>query len=93
MDRRLFLRIVALGGLGAAVGGRDARALKLVECATDGEDTACRRIAEHEETLRRMDQMLVDRGISDPAERKALLAAAACPLCGLPLVATADGAF
>jgi len=93
MDRRHFLRVAALAGLGVAAGGREAAALKLVECADDSAEPACKRIAEHEGFLREMDQMLVEKGVADPAERRALLAAATCPVCGMPLTPSATGAF
>ncbi|EPY03357.1 hypothetical protein [Magnetospirillum fulvum] len=93
MDRRHFLRVTGLAGLGVVVGGREAAALKLVECSDDSTDTACKRIAEHEGFLRDMDRMLTEKGISDPAQRQALLAAATCPVCGVPLMPSATGAF
>ncbi|CCG39593.1 hypothetical protein [Magnetospirillum molischianum] len=93
MDRRHFLRVTALAGLGVAVGGREAAALKQIDCSDDGANYACKRIAEHEGFLRDMDQMLAEKGVNDPAERQALLAAATCPVCGLPLMPSATGGF
>jgi len=93
MDRRQFLRVTGLTGLGVAVGGREAAALKLVECSDGSSETACKRIAEHEAFLRDMDRMLAEKGVDDPAQRQALLAAATCPVCGMPLMASATGAF
>jgi len=93
MDRRQFLRVSGLTGLGVALGGREAAALKLVDCAEDGTDPACKRIAEHEGYLRDLDRMLTEKGISDPAQRQTLLAAATCPVCGVPLLPSATGAF
>jgi hypothetical protein len=93
MDRRHFLRVSALAGLGIAVGGRVAAALTRVECGNDSTEFACKRLAEHEGFLRDMDRMLAEKGVTDPAQRQALLAAATCPVCGLPLTPSATGAF
>lgn len=93
MDRRHFLRVATLAGLGVAVGGREAMALKRIECDDDSSETACKRIAEHEGLLRDLDRRLAESGVTDPAQRQALLAAASCPVCGLPLMPSATGTF
>jgi hypothetical protein len=92
MDRRRFLASSLLGGLGVATTGTDAKALQMVECGPDSAEDGCRRIAEHDDLLQSIDAMLVKKGLS-AFERRAVLATASCPFCGLPLMGAGQGVF
>jgi len=94
MDRRSFLRLGALAGLGCAVGAAPAAAFQQVDCDETGSaDPACRRLDEHQNRLRRLDEALVQRGVTDPEQRRVILAAAICPVCGVPLIGDGAAAF
>jgi hypothetical protein len=86
MDRRRFIAASLLGGLGAAAA--PAHAFQLGECKDGSAEAACKRLAEHDELLLQIDRMLAEKGL-DEGQRKAVLAAAACPFCGQPLMPVA----
>lgn len=89
MNRRHFLSVSALGAAGLAA--VPARAMEIIDCGGSPGVNTCRKLTEHQEILQRLDTMLAEKGLG-PDERKAALAAASCPFCGLPLAA-AGGAF
>ncbi|MEO0036714.1 MAG: hypothetical protein RLZZ501_2737 [Pseudomonadota bacterium] len=94
MDRRTFLRLGALAGLGCVAGAAPAAAFQQIDCEESGSaDPACRRLDEHQNRLRQLDAALAERGVSDPEQRRQILAAATCPVCGLPLIGSGSGAF
>ncbi len=83
MNRRHFLSSTVLAGAGLAGLAQPARAFTLQKC--DENDTlACREIARHDDVMAQINALLEQKGLS-PAERQAVLAAAACPFCGQPL--------
>jgi hypothetical protein len=85
MDRRQFLSTSVLSGLAlAAVSGR-AYAFSQQSCDAQSADPACRELIRHHELVAQLETALAKRGL-DEAQRKAVLAAATCPFCGLPLI-------
>lgn len=91
MDRRRFLTTSLLAGLGVAASTGAANAFQLSECGASSGDAACRRLSEHEDFLKQLETRLAQAGMAE-GERRAVLAAASCPVCGVPL-ASSGGAF
>jgi|AGTN01.1.fsa_nt_gi hypothetical protein len=89
MNRRRFLSASVLG---AAIAATPAKALEIVDCERAPGTGTCRKLTEHEEILLRLDAMLAEQGLA-PDERKAMLAAASCPFCGLSLAGGGPGRF
>lgn len=86
MDRRGFLISVLAAGGGLAVPTRPASALQVVECGDGAAASACGVMDAHDDLLRQMEQALAERDMAE-ADRKAVLAALTCPVCGMPLLA------
>lgn len=84
MNRRKFLSSTALGGFGAAMLARSARALTAVDCDNDPAG-ACSELQRHDALIQQINAMLVEKGLNDE-QRRAVLAATTCPVCGMPLL-------
>lgn len=82
MNRRHFLSVSVLGAVGVAAA--PAKALEIVDCERNPGANTCRTLTEHEDIVQRLDVMLAEKGLT-PDERRAALAAASCPFCGVPL--------
>jgi|GEM_PF-1410237 len=94
MDRRRFLYFGILAGAGCVLGAAPVAAFQQVDCAETGNaDPACRRLNDHLDRMRQLDEALAARGMTDPEQRRAVLAATLCPFCGLPLIAAGPGGF
>lgn len=90
MDRRRFLHLGLLTGVSCVLSAAPVAAFQQVDCAETGNaDPACRRLNDHLDRIRQLDQALAAQGMTDPEQRRAVLAATLCPFCGLPLIATA----
>lgn len=90
MNRRHFLSSTFLSGAGlaglvmAAVGRQPVRALTLQSCEGDN-SPACNELARHNDLLAQLRAALDQKGLT-PEQKQAAMAAAACPVCGQPLL-------
>jgi hypothetical protein len=85
VDRRRFLSTSVLSGLALGAVTTRAYAFSQESCDAQTATPACRELLRHRELLAQLETALEKKGL-DAKQRQAVLAAATCPFCGMPLV-------
>jgi hypothetical protein len=85
VNRRHFLSTSVLSGLALAAVTTQAHAFSQEGCDAQSGSAACRELIRHHELVAQLETALEKKGL-DAKQRQAVLAAATCPFCGMPLV-------